>query len=220
MRQTDHCNINQFGTPARKKAFRHGILIIDIQFRIGDHARHRNAAFVIQHPDTRFQKLLVSPELIHNKPFYPLSFLFLQQCHGPVQLGKHAAPVDIPNEQYGRIQQLCQPHIDNIVFPQIDFGGTAGPLYDNHTIFLFQFFVGGKNMGNIFLFPVHIFHCLHIAHHFSVYDYLRTHFGVGFEQYGIHGSLRQNAGRFRLHHLCPSHFQPFRSNIGIQCHIL
>ena len=90
--------------------------------KIRDHPRHRDPGPLLQHTQPRLQNGDISAELIDDQSPDTLPLLFFQQHDRPDELGKYAAPVDIPGQQDRRVHELCEPHIDNIILLQIDLG--------------------------------------------------------------------------------------------------
>ena len=65
------------------------------------------------------------------------------------------------------------------------------------------------NIRNQLLFISKIFPCPHITDYFAVYNHLGTGMICRLQQNRIHTNHWLNTGRFRLHYLGTSHFQPF-----------
>ncbi len=55
------------------------------------------------------------------------TFVGFQQRHRAVQLGEHAAPVDIARQQHRRIHQLGKPHVHDVVAFRLISAGLPAP---------------------------------------------------------------------------------------------
>ena len=196
------------------------VLVVDVHMGIGNHACHRHAADFFQNVNARLQNGTVSPELVDDGAFDALLLLGLQQGDGAVQLGKHAAPVDVTHQQHRGIHQFRQPHVHNVRGFQIDFCRASGTLNHNDVILLRQGIVRLHHSGDKFPLAAIVFHGTHIALHLTVDNHLTAHVRGGLEQNGVHPYIRLNAGCLGLHHLRPSHFRTGFGDEGVQRHVL
>ena len=171
-------------------------------------------------PDSRFQNGPVSPEFIQKQPFDPRPFLRLQQRQRSVELGEHAAPVNVPHQQHRRVHQLRKAHIHNVVPLQIDLRGTSGPLYHNDVMFRRERVISRQNLRDQGFFINKIRRRVHLPPDSSVDNDLTSHVRGGFEQHRIHPHIRFNPRRFRLNSLCAPHFAAGERDKGVERHIL
>ena len=65
-----------------------------------------------------------------------------------------------------------------------------------------------------------VFHCLLVSLYLTHNDNLAAHIRHRFKQNGIHKDRRLLSTGQSLYCLCPSHFQSFSGNKGIERHIL
>ena len=76
-----------------------------------------------------------------TRPFTSALLLRLQQYHGADKLREHTAPVDVGNQQDGGARMKGDPHVDDVVLPQVDLGGTARAFNYDYVILSAQ---GGR----------------------------------------------------------------------------
>ena len=188
--------------------------------KIRDHPRHRDPGPLLQHAQSRLQDGDVSAELIDDQSPDALPLLFFQQHDRPDELGKYTAPVDIPGQQDRCVHKLCQSHIYNIILLQIDLCRAARPLDHDHIVLPPQFLISFHDIRDIFFFMPVIFHRRHIADGPPVKDHLGAGVVGRLEQDRVHGRVRLDPGRLRLHHLGTPHLQPVPGDKGIERHIL
>ena len=101
---------------------------------VGDDPRHRDAAKLLQRFQPRLQNGPVAPEFVDHHALDAAALVLLQQRHRAVELGEHAAPVDVAHQQHRRVHQLGKAHIDDIILLEVDLRGAACPLNDDHVI--------------------------------------------------------------------------------------
>ena len=175
---------------------------------------------MLQHGKSRPQNFHIPAKFIDDQPADTRPFVLIQQSYRTVQLGKHSAAVNIPDQQYGRIDQLCQPHINDVISLQVDFCRAACPLNNQNVIFLRKAFVGTQNIGNQLFLMAEIFPRGHVTAHLTVDNDLAAHITAGFQQNGVHPHIRLNTGSLGLYHLGTSHFQPITRHKAVQRHVL
>ena len=173
-----------------------------------------------QHGKAGAQDLHVATEFVDDKPLDAITLVGLQQFHGTVKLGEHAAPVDVACQQDGGIHQFCKAHVDDIIRFQVDLRRTACALNHDDIHIFGQTVVGGENLRDERFFHLEIGGCGHLAPYLAVHDDLTAHVTAGFEQDGIHPHVRFHSCCLCLHHLCPAHFQPVTGDKAVQCHVL
>ena len=199
---------------------REGILIVYVQLHKGDHTDHRHTPAFLQHGDAGIKNGLVPAEFVDDKALEQGLLVRLQQHMGSKQLGKDTAPVNIAGQQHRRSDRFGKPHIDDIVFFQIDLRGAPRTLDDDYVIFRGEGMISLQNHGHQALFIGEIFAGIHVAQDLSADDHLGTRIRRGLEQNGVHPHIRRNAGRLRLHHLGAAHLQSVLRDKGVQRHIL
>lgn len=77
-RKPDHCNVDQGVFLFPVKSFRQAVLLVQIQMKIRDHAKHRSVDLFFQHPQSRFQDRDVAPELVDHRSDDPRFLVRLQ----------------------------------------------------------------------------------------------------------------------------------------------
>ena len=70
---------------------------------------------VLQHPQARLQNGNIPPELVDDGALDHGLFIVLQEHHGTGQGRKHAAPVDVPNQQNRGFGHFRHAHIDDVL---------------------------------------------------------------------------------------------------------
>ena len=220
MRQAHHGNIHCAAAASALQAGSQRILIVHIHLEHGHHACHRNARKLLQLGKAGLQKAHIAAEFIDDQPFYPLPFAGCQQCRGAVQLGKHAAAVNISGQQHRGIHQFGKAHVHNIILPQIDLGRAARALDHDHIVFGGKAFIGGQYFGDQLLFIGKIFLGAHLRPDLAVHDHLTARIAAGLEQHRVHAHIRLDAGGLGLHILRPAHFQPILRYGAVQRHVL
>ena len=104
-----------------------------------NHADHRFAGFGQDDVESRPQQVDVAAEFIQNDPLHPVLFLRFQQADRTDHGGNRAAPVDIGDQKYRRLDHQGDPHVDDVIRLQVHFGRTAGPFDHHDVIALLQF---------------------------------------------------------------------------------
>ena len=173
MGQADHGDLNRL---SRRRAVGlgqpgcQGILVVDIQLHEGHHADNRHAAALFEHDDSRVQDGLVSAEFVDDKALEKCLFLRFQQHLCAQKLGKDAAAVDIARQKHRRAHRLCQAHVDDVVFFQVDLGGTARALDHDDVVLGRKRVVGLQHQRHQALFVGKIFPGVHVAQNLSLYN--------------------------------------------------
>ena len=173
-----------------------------------------------QHRQARAQNFHVSTEFVDDKALYACPLLRLQQFHRAVQLGKHAAAVDVAGQQHRRVHQLGQAHIDDVISFQVDLSRAACALDNNDVKLLDQAVVGLQNVGDQGTLVAEILLGRHVAPHLAINDDLAADVAAGLEQNGVHPHVRLHARGLGLHHLGTAHFQAIPGDKAVQRHVL
>ena len=140
---------------------------------------------ILQHLETGPQNFHIAPEFDDNQTLNVGLFLRLQQRHGAVETGKDTAPVDITGQQHRRAYHTGHAHVDEIIFLEVDFRGTARALDDDDIVFRCQgvkCFLDGR--AQIVLVGV-IFGGFHVAQDFTVDNDLTAHIAGGLQEDGF-----------------------------------
>jgi hypothetical protein len=134
--QADHRNVDEPHLAAAGEPGREGVLVVHVHVQHGHHTQHRLAGQLLQSPQARAENLRVPPELVDDESANQLLLLRLQQLHGAVEGGEHAAPVDVSAQKHRRSGPAGHAHVDEIIGFQVDFRRTARALDDDDVIFL------------------------------------------------------------------------------------
>ena len=124
------------------------VLIVDVRVQPRHDPKHRHARQLLQLPQPRPQQFHVSAEFVDHRPDDPLPLFLPQQGERPVKLGEHAAAVNVPCQQHGRVHQFGKPHVDDVVFAQVDLRRGACALNDDDVVFLRQAVVRLQDLRN------------------------------------------------------------------------
>ena len=133
-RHTDYRDIQELSLFGAVKPLGQAVFIVDVYVGVGDDPRHRDAAQLLQRLQSRLQNGPVAPEFVDHHALDAAALVLLQQCHRTVELGEHAAPVDVAYQQHRRVHQLGKAHIDDIILLEVDLRRAACPLNDDHVI--------------------------------------------------------------------------------------
>ena len=142
--------------------------------KIWCYSYHRNIPFFLQHLDSGIQNCLISTEFINNQTFYTFLFILFQKKQCAKKLCKYSSPVNISDKENRSIYHLCKPHIDNIIFFQINLRRTSRTFNYNDVIIFFQFMKSLHHIWNQFFFVFKIITGTHISQNFTIYNYLRS----------------------------------------------
>ena len=218
--QTNHSNIQRLFPTLIFQTGSQRILVVHIDSKIRHHTQHRDSRFFLQHGEARAQNCFISPELIDNQAADARPLLLFQQSHRTVQLGEHAAPVNISRQQHRRVHQFRHAHVDNIIGAQVDLGRAARPFDDNDIVFRGKAVIGFQNIRDELALHAEILSGAHLPPDFAVNDNLTADVAGRLEQNGVHTYIRFLPGGLSLHHLRPAHFQAVPGHIAVQRHIL
>ena len=65
---------------------------------------------------TGAQNFHIAPKLVDDERTDTRLLVWLEQLNRTIERREHTAAVDITHQQHRRVHQLCQSHIDDIVF--------------------------------------------------------------------------------------------------------
>ena len=136
------------------------------------------------------------------------------------ELGENAAPVNVSDEKDRRVHELCQTHVHEIVLLEVNFGGTARALNDDHVVLRRKRFVCSHHVRQKFALFCVILHRAHVAAHLPVDDDLTADVGSWFQKDRVHAHIGLDAAGLRLHNLRPAHFAAVFCDEGIERHVL
>ena len=220
VRQADHRDVDRLSRRPFRKAGGEGILVVDPYRQKRHNAEHRDPGQAFQLPEAGAQKRLVAAELVDDKAPDPGTLALIQQHHRAVQLGKDPAAVDIPREQHRRIHQLCQAHVHDVVFTQIDLRRAARSLDHDHVVLFGKAFIGRQDFRDQLLPVRKIVRRRHLRAHPAVDDDLASDIAGGFEQDRIHAHIRLDARGLGLHGLGTPDLAQLGRDIAVEGHVL
>ena len=115
MRQAHHCRIQRLDRFIALQPLGQRVLVLDIRAGVGYDSQHRQVGLFFQHGKAGSQNFHVPAKFIDDQSADARTLVRFQQRHCAVQLGKHAAAVNVPHQQHRGVHQLGKPHIDDIV---------------------------------------------------------------------------------------------------------
>ena len=219
-RQADHGNVDEPRLLTSPEAFAQAVLIVNIHREVRHNARHGNAAELLEHFKPRLQNCAVAAEFVDNDALDALFVLFALQRHRTVELGEHAAAVDVSHQQHRRVHHAGKPHVDNVIFLQIDLCGATRPLDHNNIVLPAEALVCLHHRRDKITFSAIVFHRWHIALHAPVDDDLTADVRRRLEQDRVHARVRLDARSLGLHHLCAPHLSAIFRDEGVERHVL
>ena len=175
---------------------------------------------ILQHLETGPQNFHIAPEFVDNQTLDMGLLLRLQQGDGAVETGKDAAPVDVTGQQHRRAYHTGHAHVDEIIFLEVDFRGTARALNDDNIVFRRQGIICLPDGGAEVVFVGVILGGFHVAQDFTVDNDLTAHIAGGLQEDGIHPHIGGNPGGFGLHNLGPAHFKARVGDKAVEGHVL
>ena len=169
-RQADDRNVDEPRLLIPPEAFAQAILVVDVDMEVWHNARHGYAAELLKRFEPRFQNGAVTAEFVDNNALDAPSVLFTLQRDRAVELGEHAAAVDVAHQQHRRIHHAGKAHVDDVVFLQVDLRGAARALNNDDVILTRKALVGFHHRGDEVALSAIVFHRGHIALYASVHD--------------------------------------------------
>ena len=157
------------------ESLRQAVLIFNLHIKVRCNSHHRDPPALRKHIYTRIQDRLIPTELVDNQPFNHLFLILVKQHQGSQQLGENAASVNVPYQQYRGLSHLCHPHIDDIVFLQINLGRASRPLDHDNIIRFLQLAESLLNIRYQLLLIGKILSCAHVFLNLAIYDHLGAH---------------------------------------------
>ena len=130
------------------KALGKGVFVLDIDAQIRHDAQNGQVRFVFKHGEAGAENFDVTAEFIDDKSLDAVALVRLQQLYGAEKLREHAAAVDVADEQNGRIDKLCEPHVHDVIRFQVDLRRAARALDDDNVKIFCKAVVGAQNIGN------------------------------------------------------------------------
>ena len=104
--------------------------------------------FVFKHGEAGAENFDVTAEFIDDKSLDAIALVRLQQLYGAEKLREYTAAVDVADEQNGRIDKLCEPHVHDVIRFQVDLRRAARALDDDNVKIFCKAVVGAQNIGN------------------------------------------------------------------------
>ncbi len=166
------------------------------------------------------QQTQVTAEFIDDEPLDPFPFGNTQELQSPDQRSKDSPLVNIPHQQHGSADGLCDSHVGEVPFAQVDFCRASSSFDHDHRVPPGQSPVTFQDRCQCLFLEVMILTGIHVAEDFPLNDDLRPDIRVGLEKDGIHIHMGVKPGRLGLHHLGPAHLPSLRGNKRIKGHVL
>jgi hypothetical protein len=112
----------------------------------GDDADGRHPCDLLQLRRRRGQQPDIAAELVEQKPADVRPPERWQQRPRAIQVGEGAAPINVGDQQHGRVGQLGHAHVDDVVGPQVQLSRAAGALDHDHVVLGGERAIGGLDV--------------------------------------------------------------------------
>ena len=132
--------------PTARRAECRALLVGQRVLDPGDEADGRHPRGPLQLRRRRGQQAGIAAELVEQEPADVRPPGWWQQRPGAVEVGEGAAPVDISDQQHGRIGQLGHAHVDDVVGPQVQLCRAARALDHDNVVLGDQRAIGGLDV--------------------------------------------------------------------------
>ena len=138
---------------------------------------------------TGLQKLRITAKLVDDKAFDQVPFRLLKKLHGSHQGSKNATFIDIADQQNRSIYPGGEPHVDDILVAQVNFGRAPRTLDNNQFILPAQTFQAGGHRLPGGLLVIVVSCRRHVTDRLAMNNNLGPDITIGFYQHRVHISL-------------------------------
>ena len=107
-----------------------------------------------------------------------------------------------------------EPHVDDVVFGKVDFGGAAGALDDDDVVFR-ERIERLQNLRHERLLSREVVPRSEGSLRLAGHDELASVVAFGLEQDGVHAHVGRDAARLGLHDLGAPHLEPVGRDIAV-----
>ena len=220
MRQADDRRVQRLFAVPHLEALAQGVLILDVHLQVRHDAHHGQMGLFFQHRKAGAQNFYVSTEFIDDESLDAPAFFFFQQLHRAVELGEHAAPVDVAHQKHRRVHHFGEAHVHDVLALEVDLCRAARALDDDDVSLLGEAVICLQDVRHQLPFRAEILRRFHLAPHLAVDDDLTAHITAGLQEDGVHPHVRLDTGGLRLHHLRPAHLEAVFGDEAVQSHVL
>ena len=153
---------------------REGILVVDVDLHVRDHADDGQPAPLLQHPHAGIKDRLVAAEFVDDQPLQQRLLIRVQEHLRAQELCENATPVDVPREEDRRADRLREPHVDDVVFFEVDLRRAPRAFDHDNVVLPRKRTVSVEDHRHQALLVGKIAPRIHISQHFPVHDHLRS----------------------------------------------
>ena len=179
MRQADHSYIQDAATYGLLQTGGKAVLIVNVRTHPGHHAQHRDARQLLQLPQAGAQQLHIAAKFVDDRALHAPPLFLPEQSNGAVELGEYAAAVDVSRQQYRGVDYFRKAHVHDVIRPEVDLRGGAGPLDDDDVIFGGKAVVSRQDVRDEAALHFEILRRRVMPAHFPVYDELAARVAGG-----------------------------------------
>ena len=162
----------------------------------------------------------VAPELVDEEALDERTMAVLHKIIGALEPRKHAAPVNVANDDHTGLSVFCHAHVDNVGGLQVDLCRTACAFDDDPVRLRFQRSKRLLHDAEILLGERVVFLCRTHPDGLAHAHQLRNTRTLWFEQHGVHANVWSHTARLGLQHLRTSDLLAVRRDPGVECHVL
>ena len=187
---------------------------------VGQYADHRLAGACFQPIQPRLQQSDIAAKAVDDEALDPRLLGRRKQFEGADQMRKHAAAIDVGDQQHRAVHGFGEAHVGNVIGAQVDLRRGARAFHHHHRVGLAQARVGRQHRVHRDGFVVVIGHCVHAGHGTAMDDHLGAGVAVGLEQHWVHVGVRRQVGGLGLHRLGAADFAAFGRYRTVERHVL
>ncbi len=184
------------------------------------HAEHRPAGQVGEHPQPRFEQPGVAAELVDHEPGDEALVLGREHGQRPEHRREHPAAVDVADHDHRQVRGPGQAHVGQVAVAQVDLGRAARALADDHVEPGPQLGQGsGHHLFQLGL-EVAVVQRPDLGHRLAEHDDLGMGLAAGLEQHRVHRRFGLDAAGRGLHGLGPADLRTGRGDERVEGHVL
>ncbi|RMS04581.1 hypothetical protein ALP75_204956 [Pseudomonas syringae pv. actinidiae] len=187
---------------------------------IGQHADHRFAGARFKPVKPRLQQGDVTAKTVDDETFDPRLFAGRQQLQRADQMSKHAATIDVGNQQHRAVHGLGKAHVGDVIGAQVDFSRRPRAFDHDHRVAFAQPTMRLQHRLHGDLFIAVISHRVHGGDGAAMNNDLCAGVAVGLEQHRVHVGVRRQEARLGLHGLRPTDLAAVRRHRAVERHVL
>ena len=205
----------------RDRVPRDGVLGLDMQpVQVRHHADYRLAGFLLQPVQSGLQQRNIAAKTVDDEADDAVALRGRQQRQRTDDMCKHAATINVRDQQHRHVCFLGKPHVGDVVGAQVDFSRAAGAFANQAIVLRRQPLPGIHDRMHRRGFVGVIGPGFQIEARLALYDHLRPLVGGRLQQHRVHVGMRFQTAGLRLHCLCPADLSSIHRDSRIQRHVL